>query len=355
MEIQSRKITVLVVDDSLTIRKKIAEILNATADIVVVGEAANGKEAIEFAQKLHPTVILMDIIMPVMSGLSAIEYIMSTEPTAIVVHSSSITRGELYKTWDAMKVGALIRIDKDLAGKDPDVWRKELILTVRSASRVKIIQRRTNTQKPYNNIYLTQAEALKTTVNIPYNLIAFGASTGGPGVVANILKTFPATLNIPILLVIHLADTQQMTFAEWLNDNCKLETRFATGDEWLFQQGGRVLIAPPDKHMIVIKDKIKLVDSPPVNYCKPSVDVLFESISHAPTLNPIAILLTGIGKDGAVGMRRIKENGGFTICQDEATSVVYGMPKAAVDLNAADIVLPDYKIPPHILSLIHPT
>ncbi len=342
---KNKTISTLIVDDSLTVRKTISRILHKTKDILVVGEAENGKEAIELTERFNPSVILMDIIMPVMNGLSAIEYIMSHHPTAIIVHSSSKARGEMYKTWDALKAGALARIDKELAQVDYNKWEQELLRTIRAASCVKIVQR--PKRRPATNRKTPSNKLLRT-----YNLIAIGASTGGPGVIANMLNAFPTHFPLPILVVLHIPNDASFTFAEWLNENCKLNVIFASHGEQFINHKGKVYIAPPNQHMVVRQNRIHLEDSEPVNFCRPSVDTLFHSLAKSDQIHPIGVLLTGMGKDGAAGLLNIRDSGGYTICQDQETCIVYGMPKAAVDLDAADCILPNYRISEKIFSLL---
>jgi len=138
-----------------------------------------------------------------------------------------------------------------------------------------------------------------------------------------------------------------------LSNNCRLKVAFASDGDSLEEQKGRALLPPNDIHLIVKKNRIKLSDTPPVNFCKPSIDVLFNSLVMNTALKPVAVLLTGMGEDGAQGLKTIKDRGGYTICQDEETSVIYGMPKVAINLGAAEVVLPDYQIANKILSLIN--
>jgi two-component system, chemotaxis family, protein-glutamate methylesterase/glutaminase len=343
-----KKISVLIVDDSLTVRKTIAKILNQTLDIIVKGEAKNGKEAIELNDKLNPDVILMDIVMPVMNGLSATEYIMSHKPTAIIIHSSSNQRGEMYKTFDALATGALALVEKSLANTDYETWQMELEQTIRAASHIKV-------RKKNKIVALGEIKSVgirRQRSGNDFNIIAMGASTGGPGILLNILKPLSFDFRVPILLVLHIAKTRTNTFANWLDENCNLDVRFAVDGESINGYAGRVFIAPPEKHMVVQAGRIKLLDSKPVNFCKPSVDVLFNALAKDKTVKPIAVLLTGMGDDGAKGLKNIRASKGYTICQDKKTSIVFGMPKKAIELDAAMQVLPDYKIIEKIYSLL---
>lgn len=344
-------IRVLVVDDSLTVRKEVGRILIQEPGIVIIGEAADGQEAVTAAQDLRPDVIVMDIVMPVMSGLEAVQHIMAAVPCPIVILSSFINRGERYKTWDAMVAGAVACIEKTDAEKNPLRWEKELVRTVQAAARIKVgILKHYRAPAGRDKEKIEDLPPLDTAGR--YNVVAFGGSTGSIGVIGIVLRAFPADFELPVLLIIHLSDTQESTFAQWLDSRCRLRVAFASGDEKLVDQRAKVLIAPPGRHMIVTDGIIRLVASEPVNFCRPSVDVLFDSLSRDSRAKPIGVLLTGIGRDGARGLKAIKEQRrGYTICQDEATSIVFGMPKAAIEMGGAHAVLPDHEIARKIMKL----
>jgi two-component system chemotaxis response regulator CheB len=269
---------------------------------------------------------------------------MAHQPIPIVVHSSGKNRGEIYKTWDIMKAGALASIEKIETDKDTPTWERNLFRTIRAASQVKAIRHRT---------YLSAQQAEITTpskkkISKNYNIIAFGTSTGGPVTIAKILNAFPPDFEVPILTVMHTKDST--AFCSWLGNNCKLKVAFASDGDRLDEQKGKVLLPPNNTHLIVKKNRIVLCESPPVNFCKPSIDVLFNSLARDKTLKSIAVLLTGMGEDGAQGLKAIRDSGGYTICQDEETSVIYGMPKVAINLGAAETVLPDHQIADKIVS-----
>lgn len=337
-----KKIRALVVDDSLTVRESVKAILREAPDIDVAGEAKNGSEAIDETARLVPDVILMDIVMPVMSGLAAVEYIMAHMPVPIVIHSSFGSRGESHKTWDAEMAGALAALDKSDADKDPSKWEKNLIRTVRAASRVRVSAR------PANSVPSGKSVSSKAC---GYNLVAFGISMGGPAIIARILKSLPSDFDLPVLLVIHIPRSDEGSFSAWLARNCNLEVRVATDGEIIHKRKGCVFVAPINRHMTVKNGRIGIVDTPPANFCKPSVDVLFHSLAADSGAKPIAVLLTGMGQDGAKGLKAIRDAGGYTICQDEATSIVFGMPRAGIEMGGASIVLPDYRIAGEIMAL----
>jgi two-component system chemotaxis response regulator CheB len=341
---KNKKIKLLVVDDSLTIRNLVCTTLKEEPDIEIIGEAKNGKEAVIKARTLMPDVILMDIIMPVMDGLEATKYIMQTAPSAIVLHSASKETEVRYKIWDAISAGALDTINKENASTHSDKWKHQLKTTIRAASRMKRFS-------SMNVEFSKKEQSAYTKKKRKYNLLAFGVSTGGPAIISKILKSFPQNCNVPILLVIHMSSTGTDRFPEWLSQKSGIDVAFAKNQMNIFDYKGAVLLAPHNQHMEIKNQRIRLFQSEPVNFCMPSIDVLFFSLANNVYVKPVAVLLSGMGNDGAKGLKAIHDNGGYTICQDESTSAVFGMPKAAIEYNAADIVLADHEISKHIFSL----
>ncbi|MGD9213873.1 MAG: chemotaxis-specific protein-glutamate methyltransferase CheB [Desulfobacteraceae bacterium] len=342
-------IRVLVVDDSVTVRKQVGRILAQSPGMTVAGEAADGLQAVDANCKLRPDVILMDLEMPVMSGPEAVERIMATCACPIVVLSAFVRRGEKFKTWDAMLAGAVATIEKSDVETNPQRWEKELIRTVRAAARIKV-RRRRGTLPGKGGDKSRQGRPPDTAG--PYNVVAIGGSTGSISVIAKIVCAFPADFRLPILLVVHLADTRDDSFAQWLAGQCRLPVASARGGEKLTGERARVLIAPPQRHMVVANGAIGLDGSKPVNYCRPSVDALFSSLARDKQMTPIGVLLTGIGRDGARGLKAIRNSGGYTICQDKTTSIVFGMPGAAIQMGGACKVLPDDEIAAGIMEVI---
>jgi len=339
-----QKIKLLVVDDSLSIRKLVYKTLEGEADIEIIGEAKDGKEAVIKARTLMPDVILMDIIMPNLDGLQATKYIMQTAPSAIILHSASKEAEVQYKIWDAISAGALDTINKETSQTNLNKWKHQLKMTIRAAARMKkfsTARERSETKEP---------SAFRKK-NRKYNLLAFGVSTGGPAIISKILKSFPKKCSVPILLVIHMSSTGTDMFPEWLAKKSGLDVQFAQNGMNIFDHKGNVLLAPHNQHIEVDNQIIRLFQSKPVNFCMPSIDVLFFSLAENVYVKPVAVLLSGMGNDGAKGLKHIHDNGGYTICQDESTSAVFGMPKAAIESQAANIVLADYKITEHILSI----
>ncbi len=319
------KIRILVVEDSTTIRRRLCDVLAASPGIEVVGEAGDGKSAIEQCRALRPDVITLDMILPVMSGLAATEYIMAHCPTPILIVSSSTNRGELFKTYDALTAGAVDVLEKP-RGDEPDgEWEERLISTVRMVSHIRVI---THPRGKLGELGRVPVPAVLPSVPLPVHgceVVGLGASTGGPGA---------------ILLVIHIGEPFGETFADWLDGQTSHRVAYARDGEPVDGVVGRVVMAPPNQHLLVRERRLRLTHDPERHSCRPSVDVLFESMAHEYGSSAVACLLTGMGRDGAAGLLALRSAGALTLAQDEASCVVYGMPREAVNLGAACRVLP---------------
>lgn len=344
-------IRVLVVDDSLTVRQRLIEILGTDPDFVVVGEAGDGRRAVELVSKLRPDVITLDIAMPDMTGLEATEQIMAHHPTPILVVSSSFNRGELFDTYGALSAGAVDVLDKPRP--DDLEWERRFLASVRLVSKIKVI---THPRGRLGSLGRTRDPSqrfgkLETATARGFDVVAIGASTGGPGALSAVLGAIGADFPLPVLVILHIDAQFAGAFAEWLGQQTRLPVRLARDGEPLAEAAGQVRLAPADVHLAVQARRIRLIASPPRNHCRPSVDVLFESLAAEPGLHIAACLLTGMGRDGAAGMLAIRRGGGYTIAQDEATSVIYGMPREAVLLGGVDRELPLPEIGPVLDSL----
>jgi two-component system, chemotaxis family, protein-glutamate methylesterase/glutaminase len=347
------RIRVLVVEDSLTVRKRIVEVLAADPDIEVVGEADDGKAGIELCQQLRPDAITLDMMLPVMSGLAATEFIMAYCPTPILILSASINRGELFRTYEALAAGALDVLDKPLGDEIDGVWERKLISTVKLISRLKVITHLrarlgAKVQPPARPLVPIEASQRAGRVRA----IAIGVSTGGPAALIEILRGLPQAFPLPILLVIHIGTPFAAAFAEWLGGQSPVRVAYARDGEPLPAPGvGAVLMAPPDRHLVLRQGRLRLTQDPQRHSCRPSVDTLFFSLAQELAAECAACLLTGMGKDGAEGLLAVRRAGGRTIAQDEATSVVFGMPREAILLGAAEQVLPLEKIASALAAL----
>ena len=345
-----KKLRVLVVEDSLTVRKRICEILSEDPEIEVVAEAADGRQAIDLCQRLLPDVISMDIMLPVMTGVAATEYIMAHCPTPILVVSSSYNRGEVYRTFDALSAGAVDVLDKAHYDEPDGVWEQKLISAIKMVSRIKVIT--------HPRGLSPQESSPPAAISSPgepgqrLSALAIGASTGGPAALVNVLTTLPLDVTVPILVVVHISEPFANAFADWLDGVSPRRVRYATEGERLDAINGCVVMAPPDRHLVVGEgQRLRLTMDPARHSCRPSVDVLFESVARQLGSAAAACLLTGMGRDGAAGLLEVRRAGGFTIAQDEASSVVYGMPREAVLLGAAEKVLHLTRIGPTLGAL----
>jgi len=332
-------ISVLVVEDSITIRKHIVGILGAASGIQVVGEASDGRTAIDLCQRLRPDVVTMDMMLPVMTGVAATEHIMAYCPTPILIVSASTNRGEVFKTYDALAAGAVDVLEKPLAVDPEDGWETRLVAAVRMVARIRVITHPRARLGRFGRSDAMPSEVRKPVAHPPRRIVAIGASTGGPGALLTILRALPDGFPLPILLVLHIGTPFGLAIAEWLDTQVKLEVRQAKDREPLPTRPC-VLMAPADHHLELVGGRLHLSTSPERHSCRPSVDVLFESLARELGPETIGCLLTGMGKDGAEGLLAIKQRGGLTLVQDEATSVVFGMPSEAIRLGAARQVLP---------------
>ncbi len=338
------RIRVLVVEDSLTVRRHLVEVLSSDADLEVVGEGENGQQAIEACRALRPDVVTLDMHLPVLDGVAATEHIMGHFPTPILIVSSSTNRGDLFKTYDALAAGAVDVLEKPGVDESDAVWEKKFIAAVKLVSRIKVIThvraRLGGVARVTSSIAdLSSALPIKTTTH-PRSLIALGASTGGPGALVDVLRGIPASCTATILIVLHIDEPFSSAFAEWLGAQTVHSVAYAVGGESLGSSRGRVFMAPPGRHLMAKGGKLWLSSEPERHSCRPSVDVLFESLAVECASQVVACLLTGMGRDGASGLLALRRAGAYTIAQDEASSVIYGMPREAALLGAAESILP---------------
>jgi two-component system chemotaxis response regulator CheB len=349
------RLRVLVVDDSITVRKRIVEMLSQGQDFEVVGEAGDGKEGFELCQRLRPDVMTLDMMMPVMSGLAATETIMAYCPTPILIVSSSTNRGELFKTYEALAAGALDVMEKPGDGEADEAWFLRLASALKLIARIKVITHPRARLGLSRQAHAALQPAAPQAPLGPLRAVAIGASTGGPGAVLELLRSLPRDFPVPILLVIHLSRVFGAAFAEWLDGESHLRVAFAREGEMLPEVGqARVLMAPPDLHLVLRQGRLRLLNGPERHSCRPSVDLLFESVALELGSSATGCLLTGMGKDGAAGLLAMKRAGAVTFAQDEASCVVYGMPREAMQLGAATRQLPLDQIAPALSALARP-
>ncbi|MBI2461066.1 MAG: chemotaxis-specific protein-glutamate methyltransferase CheB [Candidatus Rokubacteria bacterium] len=338
---------VLVADDSATVREYLAYLLGEDPALEVVGTARDGLEAVEQAQRLRPDIIVMDVHMPRMNGFEATRQVMERIPTPIVIVSASISREEVALTFEALKAGALTVVDKPGGPDHPKHAEsaRRLVETVKLMAEVKVVRRWPRGERPAP----PAPPAVKADRKI--RLIAIGASTGGPQVVAEILRGLPREFGAPILVVQHIAPGFTEGLVEWLGQGTPLAVRLAEAGEPV--RPGTVYVARNGVQMGITGDgRIRLTKEPAEDGFCPSASYLFQSVAQAYGRAAVGILLTGMGRDGARGLLRLREAGGLTIAQDEESSVIFGMPGEAVRLGAAEHVLSPEQIVVTIRSLV---
>ncbi len=325
-------IRVLLVDDSPSVRAVLRRFFSRTRDVRVVGEAGDGEQAVQAVIDLQPHVIVMDLQMPVMDGYVATERIMAVRPTPIVVLSSRANRNQMQTAFEAMRRGALEVLPKP---EDTASWQQlaeslpEMVRTVAAAQAAP----RSPRQRAVRPAALAAA---------PRELrwVAIGASTGGPAAIRELLAEMPANAPVGFLIVQHIASGFELGFADWLNKEFPFDVRLAQDGEVL--RAGAVRLAPGGSHLHLEQDGVLRLDSdtPPRRGHRPSVDEMFLSCAaHCPR-EVAAVLMTGMGTDGVEGLLALRRAGGVTLVQDEASSVVFGMPRVALEKGASDVALP---------------
>jgi two-component system chemotaxis response regulator CheB len=339
-------IRVLVVDDSALMRSLLTEFLSADPQLKVVGAAPDPYVARDMIKQLHPDVLTLDVEMPRMDGLTFLENLMRLHPMPVVMVSSLTAKGADV-TLQALELGAIDFVTKpdiDLASGIHD-YADDLILKIKAAAKARVRSAPAPDQKP---MALQRQRPFRTTEKI----IAIGASTGGTEAIREVLARLPA--DAPAVVISqHIPAAFSGPFAERMNRNSAMAVCEASDGQKIMP--GHVYIAPGGRHLEVVRDGARyvcrLTDAPPVNRHRPSVDVMFHSVAKNAGTNAVGVLLTGMGDDGARGLLELKLAGAQTVVQDEASSVVWGMPGAAVKLGAADLIKPLSEIAQVALAL----
>jgi two-component system chemotaxis response regulator CheB len=338
-------IRILVAEDSPTVRALLVAILESDPELQVVGQATNGREAVEMALALSPDLITMDVHMPVMDGLEATKEIMVQAPTPILVVSSTSSQSQIELSLSAQRAGALMVVPTPRNPLAPDYaqHRDRLVAMVKAMSQVKVV-RRWSTSAPHP----ASLPAPTPLGSASPRLVAIGASTGGPAALHAILSTLPANFPVPIMVVQHIAEGFVAGLAQWLTASCNLHVKVAEQEERLLPR--TVYLAPDDRHLGVRAGlHAVLSNAPAIGGFRPSATFLFQSAATVCGKSLLAIILTGMGRDGVAGLHAVRRAGGRVIAQDEATSAVYGMPREAVSEGVTDTVLPLQQITPRIV------
>ena len=341
-------IRTLLIEDSAFMRIIITDMLRAEKDIELIGVAKNGKDGVDKTLELRPDVVITDMVMPLYDGLYAVRNIMNRKPTPIILISSLERNDSL--VFDALEAGAVDFIDKPkgniaLDGAPKGYQLPDLIRAVsRSTGRIP----KPSGEKSNLNHHVFE--------NLNYQLLAIGASTGGPGAIEVILKKMPANLAIPVVIAQHMPEGFLESFAKRLDALSPLKVKLAYRGET--PEAGTIYLAPGMANTQLVRNPLsgnitfEYVQKEYKEFNNPSIDCLFESVAHVYGAQALAVVLTGMGKDGTMGLQAIKNKGGFTIGQDEKSSVVYGMPKAAFEAGAISRQVSLNDIPGFIISCL---
>jgi two-component system chemotaxis response regulator CheB len=335
-------------------RRMIRAMLAADPDLLVVGEAADGRQALARTAELRPDLITLDVRMPVMDGLETTRQIMAYQPTPILVLTASLSRYDIDITFQMLGAGALDVMEKPLISDSAALERARVALVrkIKLLARVRVVTHLRGRRKPNGELSMLNGELPNKTAaptHSTFNLqpstfpvVVIGASTGGPRVVQQILAGLPADYGATVLVVQHIAQGFSAGMVEWMALNSAMPITLAESSAAI--QPGQVLVAPDQFDLMLTDDRRVKLSAKPLLMQRPAIDITMQSVADVCGRDATGVLLTGMGRDGALGMRAIRRAGGYTIAQDEATCTIFGMPKAAIDLNAVQAVLPPDKI-----------
>jgi two-component system chemotaxis response regulator CheB len=350
------KIRLLIVDDSALIRQMLTQIFNSSDEIEVVGSAADPIIARDKIKKLNPDVLTLDVEMPRMDGLTFLRNLMRLRPMPVVM-ISTLTEAGAAVTLEALEAGAVDFVAKPKVDVSNSLneYAEDIIAKVKVAARARVrsVQSRPKVASSPVATGSISSSSVKTHFKTTDKIIAIGSSTGGTEAIKDVVRGLP--LNTPpVVISQHLPVAFSESFAKHVNEVTEMTVCIAKEGQQILP--GNIYIAPGDQHLLVIRNGAryvcKLDDGPPVNRHKPSVEVMFKSVAQNVGANAIGVMLTGMGADGSKTMNEMKAAGSVNIVQDEATSVVWGMPGEAYKLGAADHVVPLDKISAKILQLV---
>ncbi len=347
-----KKIRVMVVEDSPTVKELLVHLINLDPRLEVVAAVDSGEKALDILDKVRPDVISMDIRLPGMTGFEATQKIMYHRPTPIVVVSASIESEDLNISMNALKAGALSVVEKPVSVSRSAYHRQaEKICTqLVIMSEVKVVsQRRVRDPMHFKKSAGAVEKQLKIVRSNAFHWLGIVASTGGPNALSVILGSLPEHFPLPVFVVQHITAGFHDGFISWLDTQTPLTVKKV--DTSLAARPGVVYLAPADHHLVVKEHRVMPFQGPSVCRQRPSGTVLFESMAAAFKGTSIGVILTGMGEDGARGLKAVRQAGGYTIAEDASTSVVYGMPAAAKGMGAVCEDLPLDSIAPRILSL----
>lgn len=330
-------IKILLVEDTQTTREFLTYILNKDEELQVIGVVENGKKAIEFLANKLPDVVVMDVHMPMMNGFETTRQIMEKYSIPVVLISASWTPEDIEKTSKAMDTGAVCILRKP-SGFHCQEEIKQFIQKIKLMSEIKVVTRKPRFQSLTNKTLLSPYSEERLNVFQP-KIVAIGASLGGPNALKMVLEKLQPPFSLPIVILQHITSGFTKELTQWLQLFSLLPIQLA--EDGLLLQPGKIYFAPDEFHLKIKEDlRVELTKDPAEHGFRPSVSYLFRSLSGQLAHHTLAVLLTGMGKDGAQELKILKDKGAFTIAQDEATSIIHGMPGEAIKLNGASLVLP---------------
>jgi two-component system, chemotaxis family, protein-glutamate methylesterase/glutaminase len=337
-------IRVLIAEDSPTTVDLLTEILESDGDMQVVGAARNGREAVNMVKRLRPDVVVMDIQMPELDGFEATRLIMIESPTPIVIVSATVDVRQTKISMQALRMGALTVMQKPAPGIGFEQLVTRFNATVRAMAGVRVVRRWSD--KPQ-----FEQASREVVPAAPIRVVAIATSTGGPAALHRVFSDMPANFAVPILVVQHIAPGFVTGLANWLGETSRLAIKVAAPGE--LPRAGTVYLAPDARHMgITAQGAIEISKAPAVDGFRPSASVLFRSVARSFGASALAVIMTGMGDDGLEGLRAVHSAGGLIIAQDEASSVVFGMPGVVVSAGLADLTLPLHRIAPQLQKIV---
>jgi two-component system chemotaxis response regulator CheB len=343
------KIRVLIVEDSHVVREFLQFLIAQDPRLEVAAAVESAEDALQIIHDVSPDVISMDIRLPGMNGLEATQQIMRDRPTPIVVVSASVEADDLRISMNALRAGALAVVEKPvgLSHDNYAALADKLCTQLVLMSQVKVVRQRLGRTLGGKERSRVGSTAIPKIA--PIRMVGIIASTGGPAALQAVLGTLPATFPVPIVLVQHIAGGFVEGFAAWLGSVVALRVTIPKDGETA--KAGHIYVAPADRHLKVELSRLRLDTTAEVSSQRPSGTVLLRSLARSFGASALGVLLTGMGDDGALGLKEIRDAGGYTIAEAESTAVVYGMPKVAVQLGAVCESLPLPEIGPRVLQL----
>ena len=349
-----KKIKILIVEDSMVAQKLLKTLVMRDERFELIGVAENGKQACEFVEKFKPDVVSMDIQMPVMDGVEATRKIMRENPVPIVIVSSFYQSSEIEMAMRVLEAGSVSILPRPYGPGHPKYEQsaRQYLNTLKLMSEIKVVRRKNDDiPKPVHTVSPIQPTLSEKCINQNFEVLAIGASAGGPEGLTTILSGLPGDFPLPVFIVQHIDSHFAEGFASWLNTSSKLPVSIAVNGEKALP--GHVYLPPGDHHLIVNSNgTISTTKALPFNGLRPSVDLLFRSIAQVYGRKSLAVLLSGMGKDGAIELKNLFDLGAYTIAQDENSCLVFGMPGEAAKIGAVCKLLSPASIVLEINKLI---